>query len=62
MSAGADRVAAAPAGGKPAVVRRELRPEANTPRPKSATTVLSGPGLAPKAVLEQLREQVQNVE
>ena len=41
---------------------QEFMREANTLCSKSATTALTGIGLELKAVIEQLREQVQNVE
>ncbi|QCQ98746.1 YicC/YloC family endoribonuclease [Brevundimonas sp. SGAir0440] len=55
-------VAAAPAGRKLDFLMQEFMREANTLCSKSATTALTGIGLELKAVIEQLREQVQNVE
>ena len=51
-----------PAGRKLDFLMQEFMREANTLCSKSATTALTGIGLALKAVIEQLREQVQNVE
>lgn len=51
-----------PAGRKLDFLMQELMREANTLCSKSATTALTGIGLELKAVIEQLREQVQNVE
>ena len=55
-------VAQAPAGRKLDFLLQEFMREANTLCSKSATTALTGIGLELKAVIEQLREQVQNVE
>lgn len=52
----------APAGRKLDFLMQELMREANTLCSKSATTPLTAIGLELKAVIEQLREQVQNVE
>lgn len=51
-----------PAGRKLDFLMQEFMREANTLCSKSATTPLTGLGLELKAVIEQLREQVQNVE
>ena len=51
-----------PAGRKLDFLMQEFMSEANTLCSKSATTALTGIGLELKAVIEQLREQVQNVE
>ena len=51
-----------PAGRKLDFPMQEFMREANTLCLKSATTPLTGIGLELKAVIEQLREQVQNVE
>jgi uncharacterized protein (TIGR00255 family) len=51
-----------PAGRKLDFLMQEFMREANTLCSKSATTPLTAIGLALKAVIEQLREQVQNVE
>ncbi|WP_339915490.1 YicC/YloC family endoribonuclease [uncultured Brevundimonas sp.] len=51
-----------PAGRKLDFLMQEFMREANTLCSKSATTPLTAVGLALKAVIEQLREQVQNVE
>ena len=51
-----------PAGRKHDFLMQEFMREANTLCSKSATTALTGIGLELKAVIEQLREQVQNVE
>ena len=55
-------VAQAPSGRKLDFLLQEFMREANTLCSKSATTALTGIGLELKAVIEQLREQVQNVE
>ena len=62
-------IVASPSGaGKTSLCRRldflsqEFMREANTLCSKSATTPLTAIGLELKAVIEQLREQVQNVE
>jgi uncharacterized protein (TIGR00255 family) len=61
--AGARQLAvSAPAGRKLDFLMQEFMREANTLCSKSATTALTGIGLELKAVIEQLREQVQNVE
>jgi uncharacterized protein (TIGR00255 family) len=52
----------APAGRKLDFLVQEFMREANTLCSKSATTALTAVGLDLKAVIEQLREQVQNVE
>ena len=52
----------APAGRKLDFLMQEFMREANTLCSKSATTALTTTGLDLKAVIEQLREQVQNVE
>jgi uncharacterized protein (TIGR00255 family) len=52
----------APAGRKLDFLMQEFMREANTLCSKSATTALTAVGLDLKAVIEQLREQVQNVE
>jgi uncharacterized protein (TIGR00255 family) len=54
--------ASPPAGRKLDFLSQEFMREANTLCSKSATTALTGIGLELKAVIEQLREQVQNVE
>ena len=51
-----------PAGRKLDFLMQEFMREANTLCSKSATTALTATGLDLKAVVEQLREQVQNVE
>lgn len=51
-----------PAGRKLDFLMQEFMREANTLCSKSATTALTAVGLELKAVIEQLREQVQNVE
>lgn len=51
-----------PAGRKLDFLMQEFMREANTLCSKSATTPLTAVGLDLKAVIEQLREQVQNVE
>lgn len=51
-----------PAGRKLDFLMQEFMREANTLCSKSATTSLTGIGLELKAMIEQLREQVQNVE
>lgn len=51
-----------PAGRKLDFLMQEFMREANTLCSKSATTALTAVGLNLKAVIEQLREQVQNVE
>ena len=51
-----------PAGRKLDFLMQEFMREANTLCSKSATTALTRIGLELKAVIEQLREQVQNVE
>ena len=51
-----------PAGRKLDFLMQEFMREAKTLCSKSATTALTGIGLELKAVIEQLREQVQNVE
>lgn len=51
-----------PAGRKLDFLMQEFMREANTLCSKSATNALTGIGLELKAVIEQLREQVQNVE
>lgn len=51
-----------PAGRKLDFLMQEFMREANTLCSKSASTTLTGIGLEMKAVIEQLREQVQNVE
>ena len=51
-----------PAGRKLDFLMQEFMREANTLCSKSATTALTGIGLELKAVIAQLREQVQNVE
>ncbi|MBS0298262.1 MAG: YicC family protein [Proteobacteria bacterium] len=50
------------AGRKLDFLAQEFMREANTLCSKSATTVLTATGLDLKAVIEQLREQIQNVE
>jgi len=55
-------MATPPAGRKLDFLIQEFMREANTLCSKSATTALTGIGLELKAVIEQLREQVQNVE
>lgn len=55
-------VAQAPSGRKLDFLLQEFMREANTLCSKSATTALTRIGLELKAVIEQLREQVQNVE
>lgn len=52
----------APAGRKLDFLMQEFMREANTLCSKSATIKLTAAGLELKAVIEQLREQVQNVE
>ena len=51
-----------PSGRKLDFLMQEFMREANTLCSKSATTTLTAVGLDLKAVIEQLREQVQNVE
>ncbi len=51
-----------PSGRKLDLLMQEFMREANTLCSKSATTPLTAVGLDLKAVIEQLREQVQNVE
>ena len=51
-----------PSGRKLDFLMQEFMREANTLCSKSATTALTATGLDLKAVIEQLREQVQNVE
>lgn len=51
-----------PAGRKLDFLMQEFMREANTMCSKSATTELTAVGLELKAVIEQLREQVQNIE
>ena len=51
-----------PAGRKLDFLMQEFMREANTLCSKSATTALTGIGLELKAVIDQLREPVQNVE
>jgi len=51
-----------PAGRRLDFLAQEFMREANTLCSKSATTALTATGLELKAVIEQLREQVQNVE
>ncbi len=51
-----------PAGRKLDFLMQEFMREANTLCSKSATTALTAIGLELKAVIEQMREQVQNVE
>ena len=53
---------AAPAGRRLDFLTQEFMREANTLCAKSASIALTGVGLDLKAVIEQLREQVQNVE
>jgi uncharacterized protein (TIGR00255 family) len=53
---------AAPVGRRLDFLTQELMREANTLCAKSATTALTAAGLALKAVIDQFREQVQNVE
>lgn len=62
VAAARQLVALAPAGRKLDFLMQEFMREANTLCSKSATTALTGIGLELKAVVEQLREQVQNVE
>lgn len=62
VAAARQLVASAPAGRKLDFLMQEFMREANTLCSKSATTALTGNGLELKAVVEQLREQVQNVE
>ena len=62
VAAARQLVASAPAGRKLDFLMQEFMREANTLCSKSATTALTGIGLQLKAVIEQLREQVQNVE
>lgn len=62
VAAARQLVASAPAGRKLDFLMQEFMREANTLCSKSATTALTGIGLELKAVIEQLREQVQNVE
>lgn len=62
VAAARQLVASAPAGRKLDFLMQEFMREANTLCSKSATTALTGIGLEMKAVVEQLREQVQNVE
>lgn len=52
----------APAGRRLDFLTQEFMREANTLCSKSATTALTGVGLDLKAVIEQFREQIQNVE
>ena len=62
VSSARQLVVSAPAGRKLDFLLQEFMREANTLCSKSATTALTGIGLELKAVIEQLREQVQNVE
>ncbi|MFN3837783.1 MAG: YicC/YloC family endoribonuclease [Brevundimonas sp.] len=62
VAAARQLVASAPAGRKLDFLMQEFMREANTLCSKSATTALTGIGLELKAVIKQLREQVQNVE
>lgn len=62
VAAARQLVASAPAGRKLDFLMQEFMREANTLCSKSTTTALTGIGLELKAVIEQLREQVQNVE
>jgi len=62
VAAARQLAASAPAGRKLDFLMQEFMREANTLCSKSATTALTGIGLELKAVIEQLREQVQNVE
>lgn len=62
VAAARDLLLQAPAGRKLDFLMQEFMREANTLCSKSATTALTGIGLELKAVIEQLREQVQNVE
>ena len=62
VAAARQLVASAPAGRKLDFLMQEFMREANTLCSKSATTPLTAIGLDLKAVIEQLREQVQNVE
>ena len=62
VSAARSLLQQAPAGRKLDFLMQEFMREANTLCSKSATTALTGIGLELKAVIEQLREQVQNVE
>lgn len=62
VAAARDLLRQAPAGRKLDFLMQEFMREANTLCSKSATTALTGIGLELKAVIEQLREQVQNVE
>ncbi|NEX91312.1 YicC/YloC family endoribonuclease [Caulobacter sp. 17J65-9] len=55
-------VAPAAAGRRLDFLAQEFMREANTLCSKSATTALTAVGLELKAVIEQLREQIQNVE
>lgn len=57
-----DLITKPPAGRKLDFLMQEFMREANTLCSKSATTALTGIGLDLKAVIEQLREQIQNVE
>jgi len=62
VAAARQLAASPPAGRKLDFLMQEFMREANTLCSKSATTALTGIGLELKAVIEQLREQVQNVE
>jgi uncharacterized protein (TIGR00255 family) len=62
VTAARQLMTAPPAGRKLDFLLQEFMREANTLCSKSATTALTGIGLELKAVIEQLREQVQNVE
>lgn len=62
VAAARQLMTAPPAGRKLDFLLQEFMREANTLCSKSATTALTGIGLELKAVIEQLREQVQNVE
>lgn len=55
-------IAAGPIGRKFDFLTQEFNREANTLCAKAATTQLKQTGLALKAVIDQLREQVQNIE
>ena len=63
VAAARDLIAAGGAAGRKLdFLLQEFMREANTLCSKSATTALTATGLDLKAVIEQLREQIQNVE
>ena len=62
LESGHQLLAQPPAGRKLDFLMQEFMREANTLCSKSATVELTRVGLALKATIDQLREQVQNVE